>query len=631
MRRFLAGVVGVMTLGVIGSSLAVMGGGSASASPAMQGGVASSCIAVNKKEASPEVILLGETVDVTLSVTALCSGEQFPLHIVLVLDNSGSMTGEPEREMKKAAKELVRNLNLKDNPATQVGVVEFNSVANIRCQLTNQSGRVNGCIGGIRSGGGTQIDAGIRRGMQVLTMGRSGFASSDEIREVMVVLSDGESNSGCGPVEAEANRAKGQGVLLITVCVGAGCDAACMRRLATSARYFFEARNPRELTQVFEAIRRSFQNILLKQMTVIDNIPDNMEFIVGSDEPPAKDTGTDYDQLTWQTSFVPRSGVTYTFRLKPLDVGYHPTNNGASGEFRDNKNRTGTFTFRDPWILVLNPEPLSTPTAPPTPTPTNTKGPTPTNTPTNTPTPTPTPGPIYLPIAVREYCVNDERLADVALVLDMSTSMDRLTEDGVVKKDAVISSAKFFVEQLDFVPNDFDQHDQVSVVWFNDNAAIEQTLTGDKDAILAAIDRLPSRSAEGTRLDKAFRMGTEALPAALRKVDNTPVMIMLTDGLPNRVPLDAISGRQEETVITAAAEAKAAGITVYTIGFGREDAPEIIDRVNPWLLEQCASDPGKAFVEPRADRLTGIYSDIAYVYTCPKGAMWTRRGAGDRP
>jgi hypothetical protein len=275
----------------------------------------------------------------------------------------------------------------------------------------------------------------------------------------------------------------------------------------------------------------------------------------------------------------------------------------------------------------LNPAPLSTPTAPPTPSPTPTDGPTATNTPTNTPTPTPTPGPIYLPIAIREHCVSDERLADVALVLDMSTSMDQLTEDGVVKRDAVITSAKFFVGELDFTPNEHGQHDQVSVVWFNDDADIEQTLTGDKAAIMAALDRLPERRAEGTRLDTAFLTGAEALPEALRRVENTPVMVMLTDGLPNRVPLDDVSGRQEETVIAAADAAKAAGITIYTIGFGREDAPDIIDRVNPWLLEQCASGADHAFVEPRADRLTGIYSDIAYVYTCPKGAMWTRKGA----
>lgn len=49
------------------------------------------------------------------------------------------------------------------------------------------------------------------------------------------------------------------------------------------------------------------------------------------------------------------------------------------------------------------------------------------------------------------------------------------------------------------------------------------------------------------RLDKAFQTGAGALWEALRKIENTPVMILLTDGLPNRVPLDEVSGEGQET------------------------------------------------------------------------------------
>ena len=325
----------------------------------------SPCTMIVSKRAVPSSVLLGETVDVTLTVASLCSPERFPLHIVLVLDESGSMMGDPLLEMKAAAVELVRNLNFGGNPATQVGVVSFSTKAYIKCELSNDSGRVIACINSIRSGGETSIDAGIKSGLQVMSSGRSGFSSSDEIREVMVVLTDGKNYSGCAPVEAEANRAMGQGVLLITVCLGSDCDTACMRRVATSPRFYFEAPSITDLMSIFEDIRKTFNSFILKRTTVIDNIPANMQFIIGSDKPLAKDTGTDFDQLTWQTSFVPTSGVTYTFRLRPLEVGCHPTNNGAWGEFRDNKNRKGSFTFADPVVCVLSPVPLETPTEPP--------------------------------------------------------------------------------------------------------------------------------------------------------------------------------------------------------------------------------------------------------------------------
>ena len=49
---------------------------------------------------------------------------------------------------------------------------------------------------------------------------------------------------------AAAGQAKGQGILVITVCVGGGCDVQCMRSAATSPRYFFEARNSSALVQI---------------------------------------------------------------------------------------------------------------------------------------------------------------------------------------------------------------------------------------------------------------------------------------------------------------------------------------------------------------------------------------------
>ncbi len=74
-------------------------GDPAKASPAQaglqQGTLKSSCVAIQKKTADPQMVLLGETVDVTLTVTALCAGESFPLHIVLVLDSSGSARDRP--------------------------------------------------------------------------------------------------------------------------------------------------------------------------------------------------------------------------------------------------------------------------------------------------------------------------------------------------------------------------------------------------------------------------------------------------------------------------------------------------------------------------------------------------------
>jgi len=636
MRHFRAAVIAVLSIvALFGAMLTSSPARIAGAAPAAQR--ESACEANPNKEAFPNVLLLGETTTITLTFNAVCAGETTPLHLVFVLDESGSMQGEPINQLKSAVKTIIRGLNLADNPTTLVGIVAFQSVARTLCKLTNDEGRLLSCAGKLNASGGTAIDRGIIEGLKVLADGRKGLGADVTPNEVMIVVSDGQNNAGCDSVKSAARRAKGQGVLVITVCVGGGCDAQCMRECASSARYYFEVDSAGQLVNIFDKLRDTVTQITLRRLTIVDTIPANMEYIDDSSDPPAE-VSSDKKTLTWEMQSVAKGGVVMTFKVRPLEVGYHPTNTEARAEFTDNQNRSGDAVFRVPYVTVFQPvqipaptEPPPTPTKAPTPTPTNTSfAPTDTPTPTPTNTPTPRPKPIYLPLIISEKCLDTMtyKYADVALVLDMSTSMDRPTETGRSKQKAVLEAAKFFMTQLDFTPNQFGQYDQMSVAWFNDNAAVEQTLTNDSASLLRAIDNLPRRRGEGTRLDKAFQIGMQALPEDLRKKgqgktfpngtlvpDNMPVIIMLTDGLPNRVPFGPGSGEdqcpnQECTVVKYAGQAKGSGITVYTIGVGRPDAPNLIDRVHPQLLRDCATKPEMSFIAPSAEQVEGIYSQI---------------------
>jgi Mg-chelatase subunit ChlD len=269
--------------------------------------------------------------------------------------------------------------------------------------------------------------------------------------------------------------------------------------------------------------------------------------------------------------------------------------------------------------LMLVPDPPRLPTATPSPSATPTA--TATHTPTTTVTATPTrqPAPIFLPVAVRESCQEVWVHADVALVLDTSTSMNRPTRSGRSKLAATQDAAKAFVDLMDFTPDATGQHDQVAVVGFNDDAWIQTDLTNDSVDIRRAIDDLPRRQHEGTRLDLAFARGADALAPERRRPDNTPVLVLLTDGLPNRVPTPVSGGSQEDTVLAAAGRAKDGGIHVYTIALG---APE---DTNPALLEACATDPSMYHYAPDAEDLGAIYTAIAYAVGCPKERYWGGR------
>jgi hypothetical protein len=261
------------------------------------------------------------------------------------------------------------------------------------------------------------------------------------------------------------------------------------------------------------------------------------------------------------------------------------------------------------------PSPTLTASPPPsgTPPPSATATKTPTPTPTLTPTPTPAPGRIYLPIALRyRTCLSH---SDVVLVLDMSTSMKDPTSSGRPKHEAATSAARQFVRLLNLEPNEYGSHDQVAIVGFNDNEWIEERLTSEEAIAEAALARLPGRMREGTRLDLAFEAGQRALNDPRRRDANEPVMILLTDGLPNRVPVGP-GGTQEETVLAAADAVKRQGTLVFTVGLGSRDD------INETLLRQCASEPEMYFYAPDGDDLEEIYRQIAGQLPCPGVDPW---------
>jgi len=264
--------------------------------------------------------------------------------------------------------------------------------------------------------------------------------------------------------------------------------------------------------------------------------------------------------------------------------------------------------------LCRAPTPTPTWTITPPPSATPTASSTSTLTPPPTPTATPTAWFAYLPWSERlvEVCKPTEISTDVVVILDLSTSMSRETRGERSKREAAIEAARTFAGLLDFEPDERGKRDQMGVVGFNDTAWTEIGLSSDLEGINGALDRLPAKVAQGTRLDLALLQGQTALDTSERIDGNRPVLILLTDGLPNRVPTPEPSGTQEETVLAAAAAAKRAGTRIFTIGLG------LSDDVFHSLLEDAASDPRDFYFAPDGEDLAGIYRQIAgRIIECP--------------
>ena len=239
--------------------------------------------------------------------------------------------------------------------------------------------------------------------------------------------------------------------------------------------------------------------------------------------------------------------------------------------------------------------PTSTPTALPSPTPTRPL-------PTATRTPTPTPTPIYLPILLRESCTPDQQRADVVLIVDASTSMLETTAAGRSKLAAAIAAAGTFLDQLRL-----DAGDQAAIVSFNADAVLRTELTALRPILDAALASITPASQ--TCLVCGVDVAATELASARHRADNTPVLILLTDGLSNPRPASE--------AVQRAAKAKAAGVVIHTIGLG--------DTLDFEALEAMASEPDDFHRAPDAEDLAAIYAQIAVEIPCPPSRYWGRR------
>ncbi len=161
--------------------------------------------------------------------------ERAPLAVVLVIDTSGSMQGDPIHHVVKSCEIVSELLNERD----QLAVVTFASNAGVRCGLTTTdlAGRnqIRASLSGIRADGSTNMHGGIEVAAGVLMSAPAG------LRRVMVVLSDGQPNIGFQSASDLAAYVRGLKLAVSTLGFGLHHDENVLDAIATagSGRYAY--------------------------------------------------------------------------------------------------------------------------------------------------------------------------------------------------------------------------------------------------------------------------------------------------------------------------------------------------------------------------------------------------------
>lgn len=129
--------------------------------------------------------------------------------IVLVLDTSGSMSGTPMTETKKAATNFVNTILDED---ASIGIVTYDDSSYMLSDFSVNKSSLTNAVSNIYDGGGTNIEAG-------LAEARSMLNTSGAKKKIIVLMSDGEPNRGKegDALISYADEIKDDGIIIYTL------------------------------------------------------------------------------------------------------------------------------------------------------------------------------------------------------------------------------------------------------------------------------------------------------------------------------------------------------------------------------------------------------------------------------
>ena len=325
----------------------------------------------SNKVINTDRILCDGALRVTLALTAAPDIVSNPTDIVLVLDRSGSMTGNPLANLKLGANTFIDLIDeatdsTKDGQigsGSRMGVVSFSSTAVANTQLITSVDALKAAVDGLSAGGSTNHADAFAKATQL-------FDPASPNAKVMVLFTDGNTTIGAPPAPVAA-AARAQGIIIY--CIGLigsdGLDISALNDWATDPDASHVAVTPdaADLEELFAELAANISNPGATDI-VIDEVV-NPDFVITSISSPTKGSATmlDAHSLRWN---IAQLGVT-TSESATLDffirhVGQQPGTKLVNESITYSDNEGNVVSFPKPTVsvecdIVVHPEPYPEP------------------------------------------------------------------------------------------------------------------------------------------------------------------------------------------------------------------------------------------------------------------------------
>ena len=308
-------------------------------------GITSSTKFINK-----ETINCDGTLSVTLALSATPNIAENPADIVLILDRSNSMRGEPLTNMKKGANAFIDIIDEASNGVldgnigngSRIGIVSFSNVATQDTQLITSTQDLKNAVNDLAAGGNTNHADAFSEAVQLFD-----FASPNQ--KIMVMFTDGKTTVGANPTPV-AIAAKDAGIIIY--CIGLigenGIDVAELAAWASEPASSYVAVTPDagDLEELFVDL---VQNITKPGATdiVIDEII-NPDFKILEIEQTNKGKAEIINdtKLQWKIDELGvkgNEGASLTFLIEHISTISGTKEVNESISYNDNENNSVNF------------------------------------------------------------------------------------------------------------------------------------------------------------------------------------------------------------------------------------------------------------------------------------------------
>ena len=298
-----------------------------------------------------------ETLKVTLALAATPDIVSNPTDIVLVLDRSGSMSGEPLENMKSGAKKFIDIIDESTDGSqdgnigsgSRIGIVSFANSASVDAQLITSVATLKAAVDGLTAGGLTNHGDAFATAVQL-------FDPASSNARVIVMFTDGETTVGPPPTPiAEAAKASG----IIIYCIGLigsdGVNVGVLNDWATApaASHVVVTPDDAELEQIFADLAANISKTGATNI-VIDEVV-NSDFVITSIVPPTIGTATMINSQTLQWKIAElgvsgNEGATLEFFIR------HTAQTSGTKKVNESITYTDTegnvVSFPDPTVTV---------------------------------------------------------------------------------------------------------------------------------------------------------------------------------------------------------------------------------------------------------------------------------------